>query len=539
MKVSFGKAMIPLFILGFLAAIGSSASAQDSYDIVIAGGRIVDGTGGPWYYGDVGIQNGRIVKIGDLKEVRAAKRVEAKGLVVSPGFIDIHTHTDEDIEKLPLARNYMQQGVTSIIGGNCGDSIYPIGEKLAGLERLGLGINFGLLVGQATIRKQVMAMADRAPTSDELGRMKSLLAKAMEEGAVGLSTGLYYAPGSFCKTEEIIELARVTAQYGGIYTSHIRDESDYSIGLVAAVKEAIEIGEKGKIPVQISHLKALGKPVWGKSVEILDLIRQARTRGVDVTFDQYPYVASATSLVGATVPRWAQAGGKEKMEERFRDPSARERLRKDMLTSIDKRGGPEKLFIARFTPDPSLEGKHLAAIGKIKSKEPVDAAMDLILAGGLDVSVVSFNMLDEDLTRIMLSPHGLVASDGSLAELGKGVPHPRYYGTFPRVLGKYVREEAILPLEEAVRKMTSAPANRLGLVDRGLIKEGMLADITLFNALTVKDKSTFDNPHQYPEGIDFVIVNGQVAVAKGEWTGLKAGKVLYRQKSFTSARTMP
>ena len=539
MKLSLRKTIVPLIILGFLAAMALTASAQDSYDIVIEAGRIVDGTGGPWYYGDVGIQNGRIVKIGDLKEARAARRIDAKGLVVSPGFIDIHNHTDEDIEKLPLARNYMQQGVTTIVGGNCGDSIYPVGEKLAGLERLGLGINFGLLVGQATIRKQVIAMADRAPTADELTKMKALLAKAMEEGAVGLSTGLYYAPGSFCKTDEIIELARVAARYGGIYTSHIRDESDYNIGLVAAVKEAIEIGEKGKIPVQISHLKALGKPVWGKSAEILNLIQQARTRGVDVTFDQYPYVASATSLVGATVPRWAQAGGKEKLEERFRDPAARERLRKDMLTSIDKRGGPEKLFIARFAPDPALEGKHLAEIGKIKGKEPVDAAMDLVLAGGLGVGVVSFNMLDEDLIRIMRSPHGLVASDGSLAEVGKGVPHPRYYGTFPRVLGKYVREEAILPLEEAVRKMTSAPANRMGLLDRGLIKEGMIADITLFDPRTVKDKATFDKPHQYPEGIEYVFVNGQVAVAKGEWTGIKAGKVLYRQKSFTSARAMP
>lgn len=304
------KLLLRRFIIFSLASFAFGlvipmTSAQDFYNIVIEGGRIVDGTGNPWYYGDVGIQNGRITKIGDLKEAGTGKRLNVANRVVAPGFVDIHNHTDTDIEKFPLAQNYMQQGVTTIVGGNCGDSIYPVGEKLAALERLGLGINFTLLVGQATIRKQVIGMADRAPTADELKKMKRLVAKAMEEGAVGISTGLYYAPGSYSKTDEVIELAKVAAQYGGIYASHIRDESDYSIGLVAAVKEAIEIGEKANIPVEIAHLKALGKPVWGKSVEILNLVKQARARGVDVTFDQYPYVASETSLMGSIVPRWA------------------------------------------------------------------------------------------------------------------------------------------------------------------------------------------------------------------------------------------
>jgi N-acyl-D-aspartate/D-glutamate deacylase len=504
-------------------------SAQDSYDIVIEGGKIVDGTGNPWYYGDVGILNGRIVKIGDLKKAGAQKRLDAVNLVVAPGFVDIHTHTDTDIEKLPLAQNYIQQGVTTLVGGNCGDSIYPIGEKLAGLERLGLGINFTLLVGQATIRRQVIGMADRAPTAAELKKMKGLVAKAMEEGAFGISTGLYYAPGSYSKTDEVIELAKVAATYGGIYASHIRDESDYSIGLVAAVKEAIDIGEKANIPVEIAHLKALGKPVWGKSLEILDLVKQARARGIDVTFDQYPYTASATSLVGSIVPHWALAGGETKMKERLLDPLIKDKAKREMRVSIEKRGGPEKLFIATFRPDAGLEGKHLAEIGKMKGKEPVDAAIDILLAGGADV--ISFNMLEEDLIRIMRSPFGLVASDGSLVEFGKGVPHPRYYGTFPRVLGKYVREEGVLSLEEAVRKMSSAPAHRIGLVDRGLIREGMIADITVFNPATVMDKATFQKPHQYPIGIDYVIVNGQLALSKGKWTGVRSGKVLYRTRS--------
>jgi N-acyl-D-amino-acid deacylase len=506
-------------------------SAQEFYDIVIEGGRIVDGTGNPWYYGHVGIQNGRIAKIGDVREARAGKRLNAANRVVAPGFVDIHNHTDTDIEKLPLAQNYMQQGVTTIVGGNCGDSLYPVGEKMAVLERLGMGINFALLVGQATIRKHVIGMADRAPTTDELKKMKALVAKAMGEGAIGISTGLYYAPGSYSKTDEVIELAKVAAQYGGIYASHIRDESDYSIGLVAAVKEAIEIGEKANIPVEISHFKALGKPVWGKSVEILDLVKQARARGIDVTFDQYPYVASATSLMGSIVPRWAVAGGEAKMRERLLDPPIREKIKKEMLVSIDKRGGPEKLFIATFQPDTGLERKHLAEIGKTKGKEPVDAAIDILLAGGAEV--VSFNMLEEDLIRIMRSPFGFVASDGSLVQFGRGVPHPRYYGTFPRVLGKYVREQGVLSLEEAVRKMSSAPAKRMGLVDRGLIREGMIADITVFNPATIMDKATFEKPHQYPVGIDYVIVNGQLALSKGEWTGARAGKVLYRQNPFS------
>jgi N-acyl-D-aspartate/D-glutamate deacylase len=505
------------------------ADISEPYDIVIEKGKIVDGTGSPVYHADVGVRNGRIVRIGDLKDERAGKRINAFGLVVSPGFIDIHTHADERIENLPLARNYLQQGVTTLVGGNCGDSIYPIGEKLTALDQSGLGINFALLIGHATIRKQVMGMADRAATPEELDQMRTLLVKAMEQGAFGISTGLYYAPGSYSNTGEVVELAKVAAQYSGIYATHIRDESDYNIGLVAAVKEAIEIGEMTAIPVQLSHLKALGKPVWGKSGEILKLINAARDRGVDVGFDQYPYIASGTDLTGAVIPRWAQAGGEAEMRERLHDPFSRGRIRAEMLASIEKRGGPEKLFVATYAPNPDFEGKHLGEIGKMKGIAPVDAAIELLLSGRADV--ISFNMLDEDLIRILKSPFGMIGSDGSLVRYGEGLPHPRYYGTFPRVLGKYVREDSVLSLGDAIRKMTSAPANRLGLPDRGLIRESMIADITVFNPATVKDKATFEKPHQYPEGIDTVIVNGQLAVSGGEWTGISAGKVLYRQRT--------
>ncbi len=522
-----GLTVSALFLPVFSITL-SRASVSRSYDIILQGGKIVDGTGGPWYYGDVGIRRSRIAKIGLLKAAKADKRIDATGLVIAPGFIDLHTHTDEEIERLPLAYNYLRQGVTTLVGGNCGESVYPVGESLVRLKRSGLGINFALLVGQATIRRQVMGMADRTPTQNEMKRIKALLAEAMQQGAIGMSTGLFYAPGSYSRTEEVVELARVAVRYGGIYASHIRDESDYHVGLTAAVKEAIEIGEKSKIPVQISHLKALGRPVWGKSAEVLDLIRAARDRGVDVTFDQYPYDASSTSLTGAVVPRWAQAGGEVRMKERLLDPATREKIRAEMLLSIEKRGGPENLFLVIVAHDPGLEGKHLAEIGRIKEKEPVDAAIDILLAG--DVGVVSFSMQEEDVVRIMRSPDGMVASDGSLVQFGKGAVHPRYYGTFPRVLGKYVREDGILTLEDAVRKMTSAPANRIGLKDRGLIREGMIADITVFNPATVKDRATFQKPHQYPEGIEHVIVNGQPAVSGQRLTGIRAGKVLSRPK---------
>ena len=526
MRTLFTKFVATLAVSFALCAFAVPASAQAPYDVVIAGGRIVDGTGNPWYRGDVGIRNGRIDAIGDLGKAQAARRIDATGMVVAPGFIDIHTHADEGIGKFPAARNYLQQGVTTVVGGNCGGSIYPVGEKLAALEKTGLGLNFALLVGQGTIREQVLGMEGRAPTADELARMEGLVARAMEQGAVGLSSGLYYAPGSYSSTEEVIALAKVAARYGGIYTSHIRDESDYTVGLVAAVKEAIEIGEKAGLPVQISHLKALGKPVWGKSAEILGLIDAARARGVDVAFDQYPYAASGVGLIGAAIPRWAQEGGDAKMKERLSDPTSRERVLKEMASSIDKRGGPEKQFVAVCAGDSSLEGKSLAEIGRIKGKDPMEASLDLLLAGR--VTLVSFNMLDDDLIRIIRSPTGIVGSDGSIVEFGKGVPHPRYYGTFPRVLGKYVREEKVLSLEEAVRKMSSAPAARIGLTDRGLLKAGMAADVTLFNPSTVADTATFQNPHQYPAGIEAVIVNGQIAIQEGKYLGTRAGRVLYR-----------
>ncbi len=518
-----------VFVVLLLVALVSIPvrAAPESYDLIIENGRVVDGTGNPWYYADIGIRDGRIAAIRDLEEAVAGRRIDATGMVVAPGFIDTHTHADSNILELPLAENYVRQGVTTVVGGNCGGSIFPVDQKLAEADAKGLGINFGLLIGHGTIRQEVMGMSGAAPTAEEMEKMKALVAAAMEAGALGMSTGLFYAPGSYAKTEEVVELAKVVARYGGIYVSHIRDETR---GLFAAVKEAVAIGEQAGIPVHISHFKCLGKPVWNQSAQILNLVDEARRRGVDVTFDQYPYTAGSTSVAGALIPRWAQEGGEDALVERLQNPMTRAKIRAEMLTRMEEWGGANAFFVAKYDKDPRFEGKNLEELGKEKGMAPVDVAIDMQIGGG--GSVVLHSMLESDVRAIMQSPYGMIGSDGGLVEFGKGVPHPRYYGTFPRVLGRYVREEGLLSLEEAIRKMTSAPANRLGLVDRGTIREGMVADIVVFDPATVKDQATFEKPHQYPVGISYVLVNGQVVIQNGVHTGKRAGRVLYRQRSF-------
>ena len=526
MRTLFTKFVAALAVSFALFAFSTPASAQAPYDVVVAGGRIVDGTGNPWYRGDVGIRNGRIDAIGDLGKAQAARRIDATGMVVAPGFIDIHTHADEGIEKFPAARNYLQQGVTTVVGGNCGGSIYPVGEKLAALEKTGLGLNFALLVGQGTIREQVLGMEGRPPTADELARMEGLVARAMEQGAVGLSTGLYYAPGSYSSTEEVVALSKVAARYGGIYTSHIRDESDYTVGLVAAVKEAIEIGEKAGLPVQVSHLKALGKPAWGKSAEILGLIDAARARGVDVAFDQYPYAASGVGLIGAAIPRWAQEGGDAKMKERLSDPASRERVLKEMASSIDKRGGPEKQFIAVCAGDSSLEGEKP---GRDRQDQEQGSH------GGIPRSAPGrprHPRLVQHARRRPDPHHAVAHGDRRIGRQHCGVRQGRAPSAILRHLppgAGQVRPGGKGPVTGGGRqKMSSAPAARIGLTDRGLLKAGMAADVTLFNPSTVADTATFQNPHQYPAGIEAVIVNGQIAILGGEYLETRAGRVLYR-----------
>ncbi len=520
------------------------------FDLIIEGGAILDGSGNPWFRADVGIVDDHIEAIGHLDGVKAEYRIDAGGLMVAPGFIDMHSHSDFTLLVDPKAESKIRQGVTTEVVGNCGSSAAPqneevrsyrekfmrsrlgedfqfdwatMAEYMAKLEAQGIALNVAPLVGHGTIRQNVMGFEDRAPTPGELEEMKRLTAEAMEAGAWGLSTGLIYPPGCYAKTEEIIELAKVVARYGGIYASHIRGEGDT---LLDAVREAIEIGEKAGLPVEISHFKASGKHNWGKTRESLRLVEEARRRGIDVTIDQYPYTASSTGL-SAYLPNWVHVGGADAMLERLRNPEDRRRIREEVG---DRDWSIIMVVVSQRHPE--YEGLRVTEIAEKMGKEPVEAVMDLLLEDEGQTWVVAFGMSEEDVQRVMRSPYMMVGSDGRAISphgvLGKGKPHPRYYGTFPRILGRYVREFGVITLEEAVRKMTSAPARRLGLWDRGLIRPGFKADIVIFNPETVIDKATFMEPHQYPEGIEYVIVNGTVVIDEGEHTGALPGRVLRR-----------
>lgn len=494
------------------------------HDIIIRNGRVVDGTGNPWFINDIAIDQGKIVALGNLKGVSATFEYNAHHKLVSPGFVDIHTHGDDGVTAFPLMENYLQQGVTSLFGGNCGYSRYPIDIHLQTVEKEALGINYGLFVGQGTIRQQAMGATMRDASDDELDEMCRLTAQAFEQGAWGISLGLYYAPGSYTNRKELIALAEVAARHRRLIVVHLRDESDYNVGLVASIKEVIELASVTGAAVHISHLKCLGSPVWGKAREILGLIENARQAGLDVTFDQYPYLASGTSITGALVPRWAQDGGSIALTQRLQDDVLQKRIREEMADNIARRGGPQTLSISVFKSQPELERKTLAEVGVLWDKEPVDVAIDMQLDGG--ASLVSFNMAEDDVEIIMRHPLGMFASDGRITQLGHGVPHPRYYGTFPRVLGRYVRGKGVIALEEAIRKMTAAPARRVGLWHKGLIAPGMDADIVVFDEASILDKSTFDSPHKYNQGLHLVVVNGKVVFKEGEVTLERPGMVL-------------
>ncbi len=499
-----------------ISPVLANNNADKQYDIIIENGKIIDGTGHPWYYGDIGISGDKIIKIGCLKERLAKRRIDAGQMFVSPGFIDIHTHSDNNILKIPTADNSVHQGLTTIVTGNCGGSSVSVGNFLDEVSEVNISLNYATLIGHNSIRKQVMGGENRAPTIHELTRMKEIVEKAMKEGAFGLSTGLYYTPGFYAETDEIIELAKVAADYGGVYVSHIRDESDYNIGLLAAIQEAVTIGEKANIRVQISHLKCLGKPVWHKSDEVLELIDSTRKRGVNVMFDQYPYTASSTGLWGAIFPAWAQEGGTKAFLQRLEDRNAKEKIRNEMSNNIDRRGGAHTLLVIK-------ENAYLSELSEKWNMHPVDAAIEIQKNGGS--SVISFNMTDYDLENFIRSPYGMIGSDGSISSHNYS-GHPRSFGAFPRVLGVYVREKNILSWEEAVRKMTSAPATQLGLLDRGMIRPGMMADIVIFDPESVIDTATYENPSQFPEGIPYVLVNGKIVIDNDNHTGIKAGKVL-------------
>ncbi|MEM3826772.1 MAG: D-aminoacylase [Nitrososphaeria archaeon] len=536
-------------------------------DIIIFGGRIVDGSGNPWYKADIGIREGKIVEIGNLRNEKADKIIDARDHIVSPGFIDIHSHADITIPFNPYMDSAIMQGITTTVVGNCGISLAPLkdekldmireylsqflpnnlkiefkwnkfSEYLEWMKRSGVTCNVANLVGHGTVRISVMGMDARDPTETELIEMGKLVEEAMDSGAFGISTGLIYPPGTYSRTEELIEMAKIVSKYGGIYSSHIRGEGKT---LIDAVKEAIRIGEEAHVPVQISHHKAAGRIYWGKTIETLSLMEDARERNVDVTCDVYPYTAGMTSLI-TLLPPWAHEGGLETLLERLRSSSVRNKIREDMMKGLGewesfvKDYGWENIVISSVKTDKNkcFEGKNLKEICELmKASDEYTALFNLILEEEGCATMIVYQMCEEDVRRVISSHLSMVSTDSwpvsQKGLLAFGKPHPRFYGTYPRIFRRYVREEKILTLEDAVRKMTSFPAQKLGLKDRGLIKENYWADIVVFDIKRINDKATFDNPHQYPEGISYVIVNGRVVAENGIHTHILAGKVLSKK----------
>jgi len=537
------------------------AAATSPYDIVIRNARIVDGTGSPWYAGDVAIRGGRISAIGNLVDAPARRTIDARGMVVAPGFIDMLGQSELTILMNPHLPSKIYQGITTEITGE-GSSIAPIDnvlvqadrvtyqhygveptwrtfrEYFARLRKQGMGINLASYVGATQVRRVVLGDGNRAPTAAELERMKALVRDAMRDGAVGLSTSLQYAPAPYAKTEELIALAREAAKFGGIYASHIRNEGD---GILPALDEAFRIGREAGIPVEIWHLKAAGKANWGRMAEIVEHIEQARRSGVDVAADTYAYPAWFNTF-SAVIPPWAHDGGDQKLVERLKDPAARARIRKEMETPSDDWNnewqevpGPDAILVGavqnpKLVP---LQGKNIAEIAKLWNKDPIDTVFDLLIEDEAFTGVAMVGMSEPDVTLALQQPWVSVCNDsqGTAPDglLGKEHPHPRAYGTFPRILRKYVREEKKLTLEDAIRKFTALPAQRMRFADRGVLKAGMWADVVVFDPETIRDVATFENPNQLSEGMRFVLVNGVPVIDEGKMTNALPGKVLERR----------
>jgi N-acyl-D-amino-acid deacylase len=525
--------------------------------IVIRNGRVIDGTGNPWFRGDVVINGGRIEYVGRPLEgavERAGTVIDARDMCVCPGFIDMHAHPDLTVLYKDVQDYKLRQGVTTEVAGNCGFTAAPLnpgtqemlkrylsfitppsgaswrwrtfGDYLNAVDSTSPATNLAALVGHGTVRIAVTGFDQRAPTSGELEQMKGLVEEAMEAGAFGLSTGLVYVPGTYAETGEIVELARVAARYGGLYATHMRNEGER---LLDSIGEAIEVGRRAGLPVQISHHKASGRGNHGKVRDSLALLERTREEGLDITADQYPYHASSTTLQ-AVLPPWAQEGGVDQVIRRLQDGSTRERIRGELLNAANEtRMGAslDRTMVSSLASEANspLIGHTIEEIGHLRRQDPVDAIFDLLLEERCAVAMVAFAMSEEDVRTVMAHPTTMIGSDGLYSP---GNPHPRVYGTYPRVLGRYVREQKLLSLEEAVRKMTSFPARKLGLHGKGILRAGADADLVVFDPVRVIDKATFERSAQYPEGIEYVLVNGQVCVEHGEFTGRTAGRVLRR-----------
>lgn len=515
----------PLVIFCLMASL--HGVAQD-YEMIIRNGRIIDGAGNSWYRADIGIRKGIIATIGNLANATTVREIDARGMIVAPGFIDVHGHIESGIFARPTADNYLYDGVTTVVTGNCGGSESDIPLFFHRIDSAGSSINVATLIGHNTVRAAIMGRDNRQPTAEEQSKMEVMVEKSMKDGAVGLSTGLIYVPGTYANTEEVIGLARAAARYNGVYASHIRNEESQ---VTQAIEEAINVGRMANIPVQISHFKVGGRANWGRSVETISMIEEARKQGWDVTIDQYPYTASSTNL-GVRLPSWAIAGTSDSIKARIHNPELRKQIISEMLAEIRRYHFKNYSFavVANYSADSTFNGKNISEINKLmgrkpKAKEEAETILDMMDKGG--AQMIYHTMNEKDVENIMKYPFNMGGADAGVPIPGKSMPHPRAYGSNARVLGKYVREEHIISLEEAIRRRTSLPAQKFHLKDRGLLKEGMAADIVVFDEKVVKDQATFENPHQYSVGFLYVIVNGDIEIDNGVHTGHKNGRCLY------------
>jgi len=517
-----------------LILISTGCFAQQHFDIILKNGKIIDGAGNPWFYGDVGIVKDKIVSIGDLSKSKADKTIDATSLIIAPGFIDVHTHIEGDEKKTPTADNFIYDGVTTVITGNCGTSNINIAKYFKFLDSLKLSVNVASLIGHNDVREAILGKAAIAPNDAQLQKMQAIVEQAMRDGAVGFSTGLIYTPGLYSKTPEVIALAKAAAKYHGVYTSHMRNESDK---IFDAIAEAIDIGRQANMPVEISHFK-VGLPNWNHSNEMIAMVEKARQEGLDVTVDQYPYTASSTTL-NVLLPDWLQDGGHDSVLKRLNNPLIHQKVVAEMITDMKRRTREhfDYAVVAHCDGDPSINGKNIMQINIAKGRpstipDEIETILDITKIGS--ASMVFHGLNEADVENILRYPLTMVASDSGIRLFGSGVPHPRGYGSNARVLAYYVREKNVIRLEDAIRKMTSLPAQKFHLTNRGLLQSGMFADIVIFDAGTVKDQSTFEHPHAYSSGFKYVLVNGNITVDNFKHIGTRKGVILhgpgYQQK---------
>ena len=524
-KARWWRTLPALLVVAAAAAGPAQPRAQGRFDLVLRGGQVIDGSGGPARRADVGVIADRIAAVGDLSTATAATVIEVGGKYVTPGVIDVHSHAGPGLATAALkhGRPGLAQGITTVLVNPDGGGPVDLVGQRAGYERDGIGLNVGLLVPHGSVRREVLAMSDRDPTAAELARMVEMVATGMRAGAFGLSSGLYYAPGSYSKTAEVIAMAKAAAADGGSYTSHIRDEADYGVGVVAAVDEVITIAESAGLTGVVTHMKALGPASWGLSKTLVAHIEAARQRGVRVFADQYPYEASGTGIVGALMPRWAQVGGREVMQRRITG-ELRGKVRDEVRANLARRGGADAVLVAEYAPDPSIEGQRLSDLAARAGLAPEEYALTLLEKD--DAGLVSFNMAEDDIGLIMRQPWTMTCTDGGLQPATEGKPHPRAYGAFPRKLARYVRDRGVVDLPCAIRSMTALAAEVFGLKDRGVVRPGAFADLVVFDLGAVKETATYEQPHQLAEGLETILVNGRIVRAGGEFREVLPGQVL-------------